>query len=62
MLVIHLKKVIDAEQEVNKAENARKIDGEESAKVDPSEIVSIHFAQKNFQKYRILLKIEDLTK
>lgn len=32
--------------------------GKENEDVDPTEIVSIHFAQKNFGKYRILLKIE----
>jgi len=40
------------------------LEGEEVKvlKVDPAEIVSIHFAQKNFDKYSVLLRIEQLTK
>ena len=52
-LELHIKDVVSKEPQAYR--------GKEDAEVDPTEIVNIHFAQKNFGKYRILLKIEALA-
>ena len=54
-LVLHLSQVVSKEPQVFLKQG-------DVQEVDASEIVSVHFSQKNFEKYRVLLRIEQQTK
>ena len=46
--------MVDKEKPVNKALK--------DSEIKPSQIVNINFAQKNFEKYRVLLRIDQMAK
>ena len=51
---MHINKVVENEKQVV-------FYNLEEAAIPPSEVVNIHFAQKSFEGYRILMDIEKLT-
>ena len=54
-LSLHLSNVVSHEPNVFDSNN-------DLSKVDPAQIISVHFSQTNFEKYKVLLDIDKLSR